>query len=230
MNQLKTFSDERLEGFCCYCGGFPDTRDHVPSRVLLDEPFPENLPIVPCCFKCNQDFSADEEYFACLIECVINGSTDVENLKRDKIIRILSNRPLLRKRITDAISLGNGTTVFRIEENRVKNVIIKLAKGHAKFENSELQLTDPVIIFFKPMHLMSDIETEDFFSEKEHDFLPEVGSRALQRIVLNANNAPISSWITVQENVYEYSFSHQRSHISVKILIYNYLAIEAIWD
>jgi hypothetical protein len=228
--QRKTFSDERLEGFCCYCGGIPDTRDHVPSKVLLDEPFPENLPIVPCCFECNQDFSADEEYFACLIECVLNGSTDVEKLKRDKIIRILSKKSLLRKRITDAMSLDQGTTVFKIEENRVKNVIIKLAKGHAKFENSESQLTDPELVIFKPLHLMSDVEIESFFSEKEHDFLPEVGSRALQRIVLNANNAPISSWITVQENIYEYSFSHLISRISVKILIGNYLAIEAIWD
>lgn len=37
MDPRKLFVDERLLEMCAYCGGQPDTRDHVPSRVLLDD-------------------------------------------------------------------------------------------------------------------------------------------------------------------------------------------------
>ena len=80
MKQIKKYSDLRLYGYCTYCGGEPETRDHVPSKILLDKPFPENLPVVPSCDKCNHDFSKDEEYFACLIECTLRGTTEPEKL------------------------------------------------------------------------------------------------------------------------------------------------------
>ncbi|TDP73113.1 hypothetical protein DES47_102859 [Roseateles toxinivorans] len=35
----KLFVDDRLTGICVYCGTRPDTRDHSPSKVLLDEPY-----------------------------------------------------------------------------------------------------------------------------------------------------------------------------------------------
>jgi hypothetical protein len=31
------FVDERLLGTCAFCGGTPGTRDHVPSKILLDD-------------------------------------------------------------------------------------------------------------------------------------------------------------------------------------------------
>ena len=86
MEQIKPFSDSRLEGYCAYCGDITNTRDHVPSKILLDEPYPENLPVVPACSKCNQGFSLDEEYLACLIECIIVGSTKPRDVKRDKMV------------------------------------------------------------------------------------------------------------------------------------------------
>lgn len=33
--------DSRLVGGCVFCGGEPGTRDHVPSKVLLDDPLPK---------------------------------------------------------------------------------------------------------------------------------------------------------------------------------------------
>ena len=88
MKQIKTFSDNRLDYYCCYCGNAPDSRDYVPSRILLDEPYPENLPVVPSCSKCNNSLSLDEEYFACLIECILCGTTNIQRLKREKIKKI----------------------------------------------------------------------------------------------------------------------------------------------
>ena len=49
MDPIHLFMDSRLTGMCVYCGGSPATRDHVPSRVLLDESYPAELPIVGAC-------------------------------------------------------------------------------------------------------------------------------------------------------------------------------------
>lgn len=76
MDPKHLFVDERLKGSCVYCGGPPETVDHVPSRVFLDDPLPENLPVVEACRECNGGFSLDEEYLACLLECVMTGTTD----------------------------------------------------------------------------------------------------------------------------------------------------------
>jgi hypothetical protein len=46
MDPRHLFVDERLTGTCVYCGGQPDTRDHVPSKAFLDDPLPPDLPVV----------------------------------------------------------------------------------------------------------------------------------------------------------------------------------------
>ena len=53
MDQLRDYADSRLLSDCIYCGGPAETRDHVPSRCLLERPYPENLPAVGCCKECN---------------------------------------------------------------------------------------------------------------------------------------------------------------------------------
>lgn len=95
MDPKHLFVDERLKGSCVYCGGPPETVDHVPSRVFLDDPLPENLPVVEACRECNGGFSLDEEYLACLLECVMTGTSDIEGFAREKVRRSLSrNRRL----------------------------------------------------------------------------------------------------------------------------------------
>ena len=81
MEQVRDFSDERISSRCCFGGGDGSTGDHVPSKAFFDEPFPENLMIVRCCKECNNSFSADEEYAACVIEVARCGSLDVEREK-----------------------------------------------------------------------------------------------------------------------------------------------------
>ena len=49
MQQLRCYGDDRNKGFCVHCGGPSETVDHVPSKVLLDEPYPENLMAASAC-------------------------------------------------------------------------------------------------------------------------------------------------------------------------------------
>lgn len=44
-------ADDRSKGFCVYWGAIDETQIVVPSKVFLDEPFPENLPQSPSCVR-----------------------------------------------------------------------------------------------------------------------------------------------------------------------------------
>jgi len=131
MEQLRSYADDRLINGCIYCGGPEETRDHIPSRIFLDSPLPENLPVVGACWSCNNGFSRDEEYVACLIEAVIAGSTDPEHMRRPRVANVFRRAPALRARIERAKSSQNGRVQFGVEPNRVRNVLLKLARGHA---------------------------------------------------------------------------------------------------
>lgn len=128
MQQLIPFSDNRLTRGCIYCGGVSDTRDHVPSKCLLDKPYPENLPVVGCCYECNQSFSSDEIYFACFIECVKSGSTKLEHISREYIKNIFNKKPFLQKRIENATKIKNNQIEFYPEIERIKKCITKVSK------------------------------------------------------------------------------------------------------
>jgi len=227
MKQINKTSDLRLEGYCVYCGGIPETKDHVPSKILMDKPFPKNLPVVPACNDCNQDFSKGEEYFACLIECILRGTAEPDKLKRKKIQDILERKPKLRARIEKAKVEVNGQTFFKTEADRVRNVILKLARGHATFENSEFQLEEPVAISIRPITEMDKDEQVEYFSQDD-GLLPEIGSRAFNRMFLDEDF--INNWLIVQEEKYMYSINHGRFGLSIKFLIWNYLACEVIWN
>jgi hypothetical protein len=60
MDPRHLFVDQRETGMCVYCGKLPDSREHIPSKVLLDEPYPIDLPVVDACYNCNNSFSKDE--------------------------------------------------------------------------------------------------------------------------------------------------------------------------
>ncbi|MFC2156007.1 hypothetical protein ACFLRB_05925, partial [Acidobacteriota bacterium] len=165
MDPRHLFVDERLTAMCVYCGGEPTTRDHVPSRVLLDKPYPANLPVVDACEKCNKKFSIHEQYFACLIECALTGSVEPNGVERIKISRILEGNPKLRTRLLQSRKVDEyGNLFWEVESDRVKSVLIKLARGHAAFELSLLQLEDPDVVSFTPFVYMSDEQRVAFES------------------------------------------------------------------
>lgn len=230
MRQINTFSDSRLDMQCAYCGGLKENRDHVPSKILLDEPYPENLPVVPSCIKCNTGFSQDEAYFACLIECVICGTTQIDKLSREAIKRTLKHDTKLHNKLEKALYYENGNISFKIKIESFENVLLKLAFGHLKYENSETEFRNPTQIWFKPIHLMTENEKLYFFSTSETDKAPEVGSRAMQRMYLTENGIPFQNWNHVQDKVYSYLVSISLGLSQVKLLIRNYLACEIVWN
>jgi len=230
MQQLRCYGDDRNKRFCVHCGGPSETVDHVPSKVLLDEPYPENLMAVPACRECNNGLSLDEEYLACLLECVIAGDTAPEKLHRAKIGRILRANCSLLARLQVARMDGVEGTIWVAENDRVSRVILKLARCHAAFELNEPQLHVPSHIGIKPLHLMTEEERETF--ERDDDAFgiwPEVGSRAMQRVLVAGTDAYVEQWLAVQNGNYRFCTS-QTNGLTVKFVLREYLGCEVVWD
>lgn len=230
MDQVPDYSDARLHGACIYCGGPSETADHVPSRVFLDKPYPENLPCVPACRECNGGFSLDEEYLACLLECVQVGSVDHQLMRRPNVARALERKPELAARILAARSDGPSGTVFAPEPDRVRNVVVKLAQGHAAFELAATSLGEPSHYAACPLLSLTDEQRRRFEDVPVSEAWPEVGSRAMSRLMVTEDGSLLAEdWIEVQEGRYRYAAVHDGG-VLVRIVVGEYLAAEVRWD
>jgi hypothetical protein len=228
MDQLTNFGDERQTAYCIYCGGVADeTREHVPSRVFLDEPYPENLPTIGACLQCNNGFSLDEQYVACLIDCAKAGSADPSAVHREKVRRMLMEIPTLAGKLAQARQVADDSVSFSIESDRVKNVFIKLARGHALFEENEPQFEEPTQCQFGTFESMTEEQRESFEQLPKANGWPEVGSRAMQRLLVT-NAGVWSDWIEVQADRYRYTTSYDGC-ITVRIVFSEYIWCEVKW-
>ena len=241
MDQLTDFADSRLINDCIYCGGAPDTREHVPSRTFLDKPYPNNLPVVGCCDECNKSFSKDEQYVVCLIESILAGSTDPEKIRRAAVGRTMRRAPALRARIESAIRQHDDCVEFAVEEDRLRNIMLKLAKGHAVYELREVFKKEPSHFWCGALSSVTNEELESFEASHFQEMFGEVGCRNLQRLVVMQlqleaeNGSPMSmgllmnDWIEVQEGNYRYMAISEAGGVSIRIVIAEYLGCEIIW-
>lgn len=230
MQQFASYGDERTLGYCAFCGGQTGTRDHCPSKAFLDQPYPENLPVVAACHECNSSFSLDEEYLACLISCVVAGSTDPELIARPKVSRILNEKPALRAMLGQTMSKTTDTTAFVPDQKRVAAVVTKLAQGHALYELHEscARLPDEFTSF--PLAFFTSQQRASFENPVASSVWPEVGSRALQRLVeVNADGAVSKTWLEVQPGRYRFHACIGEG-IEVRIVLHEYLACFVRWN
>ena len=241
MDQLRDFADNRLVNGCIHCAGPADTRDHIPSRILLDQPFPENLPVIGCCRACNHSFSKDEEYLVCLVEAAIAGSAEPDKLSRPSVARILRNSPRLRVRIEAANRQSTSRVEFAVEQDRVANVLLKLARGHAAYELSQPCREAPDPFWCGPLGTLPDDVRATFNAFHEQRMFGEVGSRGLQRLLVTemvstSNDGKeskvrmlINDWVEVQNGNYRYLAIDDAGGIVIRIVVREYLACEVGW-
>ena len=242
MEQLKDYADERILLGCIYCAGEDTTREHAPSRVLLDKPYPENLPVVRACRACNNGFSQDEEYLACLIETVIAGSADPSKIRRPAISALLERSPALQARIEASKSRNGERTIFLVENDRVRRVLLKLARCHAAYELKQECREEPTSVWWQPIELLSEQFLETFNAPHAIHTYGEIGSRGMQRLrVLEIKLAgasgeerllhlTINDWVDVQEGRYRFQAIDDGGVITIRIVIGEYLACEVTWE
>ena len=235
LNQINEFVDERQKSWCIHCGGLIAERtcnvDHVPSKGLLRQPYPPNLPDGVVCKACNGGFSIDEEYVIAFLGCVLAGSTDPERQTNPRVEGILRHSPKLRQRIeqakTEYSTLGGETRhVWKPEAERVNRIILKNARGHAFFECGEPMLEEPACLWSAPLESLNMSQREQFENVDMGAFWPEVGSRMLRRVVTGEDLS--GGWVIVQEGVYRYSVM-QRGRLLVRSVLSEYLATEVHW-
>lgn len=223
MLQRREYGEGHPERMCCYCGEWADTVDHVPSKVLLDEPYPENLPVVPCCKKCNREFSLDEEYVGVLFECVRMQTFATEQFEREKVRKIVEHNPTILKTVKETVHpLLDGHFTIDPDNARLNKVLTKLIAGHLRFEGlDQWFLHDGLeITFYQDVHANQDFYNR-FRSPIFSGLLPEVGSRALITMVENGRVG--SWWFEVQPNMYEYCVAPDNSE--VRIIIQDYFGV-----
>lgn len=238
MEQLNNYSDSRLIHGCIFCGGSADTRDHIPSKCILDKPYPENLPVVGCCYECNQSFSSDEQYFVCFLECLLCGSTNLENIRRPSISKILEKSPALRKRIENSMSEIDGKITFTPEYERIENVMLKLAQGHVAFELSLIPHNEPNHLWYGLLNSLSEKEKDLFNSVHFQQNAGEVGSRSLQRLLVvqlsmqdgKKHSLLFNDWVDVQNDRYRYIAIDDMGRIIIRIVIDDFFGCEVVWE
>lgn len=227
MRQVPTFFDDRLVGGCTYCGGLADTRDHVPPRVFLDQPFPENLPVVGSCTTCNGGASLDEQYVACALEVAVAGSAEPDLLERDVIRRTLQRSPELRERLAGSIQRGLvGDSTFLPEGDRVQRVADKTARAIWRFETGEHEPDVQTRVEFCPLDALDHSRREEFLRPTRSEIFPEVGSRMMV-LQIESDGLLGGHWEVVQPDRFAYLISIGGAVSStVRMVIRGYLAVE----
>ena len=237
MRYLDDYSDDRLKGACVHCGGAVEgtqaNNDHVPSKCLLRRPYPPNLPVVTTCVGCNNSFSKDEEYVSVFLQCVLTGSTDPNDHRDSKVHKALRRSNKLKERIersrSDIESDDETRTIWKPEYERVSNVVLKNAQGHAFYELGERQETQAVHLWATPLCALTSTQRQRFEGTERSGLAgwPEVGSRAMQRVILGCDFR--EGWVIVQHDIYRYQVKHGDG-VLVRSVLAEYLATEVYWS
>lgn len=112
----------------------------------------------------------------------------------------------------------------------MSRVVLKLARCHAAFELNEPQLHEPLHLEFKPLSVMTEVERAAFESGDDTlDVWPELGSRAMQRMLVVGTDAFTEGWLGVQEGNYRFRVNHA-SGLAVKLVLREYLGCEVVWS
>jgi len=232
MDPRHLFADERPKGFCVHCGGASETRDHCPSEVLLDEPLPPQLAVIEACGECNQGFSKDGLYVACLIESIVCGSAEPGGVSRPKIKSALEDNPALASQLRASQHTDDdGNLIWNVKTDRVRNVFLKLARGHVAYELTLPQLGEPDQFEYAPITLLSEEQRSGFESPGQRLAIwPEIGSRAFIRASKAFGDvAGSGAWIVVQPGRYRYLVDQSKGTL-VQIVLSEYLVCRIAWD
>ena len=235
MKQIYHFSDQLGSADCIPCAernhSGQYSRDHIPTKALLNSPYPENLMDVGMCQECNSGFAKDEEYFAAFLASAISGSIEPDPLQFPTASRILATNPLLRSRIDAARRVeatpGKDTVVtWTPELERIERVIVKNARGHVLFESGQAIALPPTRVSIVPIEQLLPQQLSQFEFPLDSTGWPEVGSRLTLRL-LETRECGKGGWIEVQNGIYRYAVDELHR---VRMVLREYLAAEVAWN
>ena len=116
------------------------------------------------------------------------------------------------------------------ENERVRTVMLKLARGHMSYELGLQHIEKPQLVDMRPIPNMTEDEQYSFNSldKTEGILYPELGSRAFINL-LSGKPTAYSGWHVVQDGRYRYAIG-QSSGDWVKFVLSEYLACRVVWE
>jgi hypothetical protein len=148
-------------------------------------------------------------------------------LHRERVKRALARNPRLAARLGASMKSHRGTgRVWDPELDRIRRLVLKLARGHVACELNRPQLVGPDRVVFQPLLAMSETERREFEGGPwgELQPWPDVGSRAFLRASQGGGR-----WVEVQEGRYRYSVE-ETGGVLVQIVLSEYLECIVEWE
>lgn len=97
-------------GTCVYCGKAGNlTNDHIPPKNLFAKPRPNNLVVVPSCYSCNSNESADDEYLRLML------SLRDDTFEHSDVQQVL---PVVYRSLTKPNKVGFSRALFQSIQER----------------------------------------------------------------------------------------------------------------
>lgn len=230
----KIVYDKESYSECIYCGKPADTREHIPSKVFLSQPYPDNLGIVPACKECNKSFSGDELFLSLLIDILKRRHYGMEYTFSEEV----ESRMIYNKKLVKDIEEALENKQLEKFDVKVSRIIFKLAIGHSVYELSEGYCIKEGAIDYSFGDSMSTEEIEEFSLPFDISGEPllEIGSRVYERVVVLDLNLPaihteqrlntslvLLDWVDVQDSKYSYTSYRFGEEIIVKMIINDFL-------
>lgn len=171
----------------------------------------------------------------CLIDAVVSGSAQPGDVRREKVKRILADNVILASRIGESRDTDlAGNLVWQPDIDRVRKVLVKLARGHLAHELYP-NLDEPLQVSCVPLPTLSEVERAAFEDVPVQGIVgfPEVGTRAFLRTVLaiGPSQGPVAYtevWVVVQPDRYRYMVDPDGR--AVRIVLSEYLACMVVWE
>lgn len=245
MKQIQELGDERHKTWCIHCFGssgiFDQTKnafvdiktkkiikrnkDHVPSKCLLQKPYPLNLPTLKICSKCNEGFSSHEEYFLAFL-----GSVSKNMHLGNSSLNVFDSNNRLSDLLLESLKVKPGSSEIEVKLNKesINLVLEKNARGHFHFETGEVIYSNPKHIQMTPVNSFNKEALCNFESVIVSELFPEIGSRLFTRTVTGKDMS--EGWIIVQESQYRYAILQIGREAIIRSVIAEEFAVEVYWE
>ena len=207
-------SQKQEEQSCYLCGGIADTRDHVPPRGIFSEPRPSDLITVPCCGKCNNQFSTEDEWFRTLIGMHANLG-DTAKQVTEKIAKKAAKSPRIGKQFKELVgsfrkTLIGGSLFYTTEvaPRPVRKQLIRITKGLLCKFYPEKKAKD----FEWSVDFLDQLKMDNIFSDSRFQNLKHlnIGQGAYQAKYEIASDRPdVGLWIHLFHNRVGFLVQHQ---------------------
>ena len=182
-------------------------RDHVPSKCLLNEPYPANLKTVRICSDCNRSFSPSEEYVAALLATLLWDDEEPPS----RLGRILESNWKLQDRLDEALVVENSGPEVRValepDLNAVEVVVRKNAIGHLWLATGVA--LPPLTVFTCPLDNLPTEARENLFGQR-------------------------GDWLVVQKGTYRFNvvkaYGIDLNMVFVRSVIHETIATETVFN